>query len=160
MSRKKALNLAIPREMLEQFNELCQVYGHGKQKGMVLSAAILMFLRAHPETQGEFLEQVIKADVSSNVEQMLERIRREQALLVHTREATRKATAPEAPEAPKAAPAAAAPEEGSSPERPDGRKPEPSDGSYSQHASQRKAAKKTGKGGPIARPRRKYEDFE
>ncbi|MFP4144666.1 MAG: hypothetical protein ACLFV3_05940 [Phycisphaeraceae bacterium] len=91
MARKKALNLAIPEQLLDEFNEACQIYGHGKQKGMVLSAAILMFLRAEPEVQGRYLEEVIRADVSAGVERMIERIRKEQALLLSTREAAERA---------------------------------------------------------------------
>lgn len=72
MKPKKTLNLAISQELLEQFNTVCAHYGHGKQKGMVLSAAILMFLRADPRQQGQFLHEVLAADIASGVKKMLE----------------------------------------------------------------------------------------
>lgn len=71
MKPKKTLNLAIPQELLQEFNSVCAHYGHGKQKGMVLSAAILMFLRAEPDRQGEFLHQIMAADIAQGVKKML-----------------------------------------------------------------------------------------
>jgi hypothetical protein len=71
MTPKKTLNLAIPAQLLEEFNEVCAHYGHGKQKGMVLSAAILMFLRANPHAQGEFLHEIMAADIAQGVKKML-----------------------------------------------------------------------------------------
>ncbi|HEX7010615.1 MAG TPA: hypothetical protein VF184_11570 [Phycisphaeraceae bacterium] len=97
------MNLAIPEELLAEFNAVCQIYGHGKQKGMVLSAAILMFLRADPQTQGRYLEDVIKADVSAGVARMIERARKEQALLVAAQEAAGRAGQIPPPPARKAA---------------------------------------------------------
>lgn len=79
MASKKTINLAIPVPLLDEFNELCRHYGHGKQKGMVLSAAILMFLEAHPAEQGCALERVLVADVRSGVDNLIAKAREEQA---------------------------------------------------------------------------------
>ena len=79
MASKKTINLAIPVPLLDEFNELCRHYGHGKQKGMVLSAAILMFLESHPAQQGDALERVLIADVRSGVDNLIAKAREEQA---------------------------------------------------------------------------------
>ncbi len=70
MPPKKTLNLAVPADLLERFNSLCQQYGHNKQKGMVLSAAVLMFLRAEPEVQGRFLQEVATAEIEAGVKRL------------------------------------------------------------------------------------------
>jgi hypothetical protein len=82
------LNLAIPADLLDEFNEACKVYGHAKQKGMVLSAAILMFLRSDPAVQGRCLEDVGKAEITGGVQAMIERAKAEQGLAIAAREAT------------------------------------------------------------------------
>lgn len=79
MASKKTINLAIPVPLLNEFNEVCSHYGHGKQKGMVLSAAILMFLEAHPAEQGRALERILIADVRSGVDALIDKARQEQA---------------------------------------------------------------------------------
>ena len=73
MAQKKTLNLTVPVEILAEFDEVCRHYGHAKQKGMVLSAAILMFLEADPVAQGECLKEIATAQITSGVEQMIER---------------------------------------------------------------------------------------
>ncbi len=88
MARKKTINLAIPEALLTEFNEVCRHYGHGKQKGMVLSAAMLMFLEADPADQGEVLERILISDVRSGVESMVERAREKQAEAIQQRQAS------------------------------------------------------------------------
>ena len=73
MNRKKSLSLSIPVEMHKEFYDVCEQYGHAKQKGMVLSAAILMFLEADPEDQGEHLKAVLEAEISAGVRAMRSR---------------------------------------------------------------------------------------
>lgn len=82
MATKKTLNLAIPTDLLEQFNEVCKHYGHAKQKGMVLSAAILMFLRANPETQGQHLQEIATAQIDIGVKKMIEQTKTGQGLRI------------------------------------------------------------------------------
>lgn len=62
---KKTLNLAVPAELLANFNRVCALYGHGKQKGMVLSAALLMFLEAPAEEQVGFVRRAALAEVDA-----------------------------------------------------------------------------------------------
>ena len=100
MTQKKTLNLSVPAELLDEFYTVCQHYGHAKQKGQVLSAALLMFLRADPAEQGRCLEEVVGAEITSGVEQLLERARKEQGLRIATREAAERAGQAEAAEAP------------------------------------------------------------
>ena len=85
MPRKKTINLAVPEPLLNEFNEVCAHYGHGKQKGLVLSAAILAFLESDPAEQGKALERIMIADVRSGVEGLVERARAEQARRVEKR---------------------------------------------------------------------------
>ena len=92
MKPKRTINLTIPQPLLEEFNGVCAQYGHGKQKGLVLSAAILMFIRADPRAQGQCIEELIKAEVAEGVQRMLERVRREQAMRVAAADAAARAT--------------------------------------------------------------------
>jgi antitoxin component of RelBE/YafQ-DinJ toxin-antitoxin module len=100
MSTKKSVNLAIPEDLLEEFSQVCKKYGHAKQKGMVLSAAMLMFLKADPQEQGRCLEEVAVADIARGVKAMIERAKAEQYLRVSTREALAPGSAPSASSAP------------------------------------------------------------
>jgi hypothetical protein len=63
---KKTVNLSVSEEILHRFNQICGRYGHGKQKGMVLSAAILMFLEADSALQAEFVKRIAVASVDSH----------------------------------------------------------------------------------------------
>ena len=100
MARKKTINLAIPEALLAEFNEVCRHYGHGKQKGMVLSAAMLMFLEADPAQQGEVLERILISDVRSGVESMIDRARAKQAEAIAQRKAQGEEGAGDAGESP------------------------------------------------------------
>lgn len=86
MARKKTINLAVPEPLLGEFNEICAHYGHAKQKGLVLSAAMLMFLEADPADQGKALERIMIADVRNGVESLIERARAEQTRRVEARQ--------------------------------------------------------------------------
>ncbi|MEM1027368.1 MAG: hypothetical protein AAGJ38_04730 [Planctomycetota bacterium] len=91
MQRKPTLNLAIPEALLNEFNAVCRAYGHNKQKGQVLSAALMMFMEADPRDQGRWVEEVVKADVAQGIDQLLERVRRQQGLRVAQRDAAKTA---------------------------------------------------------------------
>lgn len=99
MPPKKTINLAIPEPLLTEFNDVCKHYGHAKQKGLVLSAAMLMFLEADPEAQGKALERILIADVRSGIETMIARARQEQARRVAERDCQETSEASHAPEA-------------------------------------------------------------
>jgi hypothetical protein len=99
MAQKKPLNLSVPAELLDEFYAVCEHYGHAKQKGQVLSAALLMFLRSDPAEQGRCLEQIVSAEINAGVSQMLDRARKEQGLRVATREAAEHAASADAGEA-------------------------------------------------------------
>jgi hypothetical protein len=68
---KKTLNLAVPDDLLHAFNALCGHYGHAKQKGLVLSAALHMFLEADPREQGRHLRAVLERQVDVGVQSLL-----------------------------------------------------------------------------------------
>ncbi len=95
MSHKKSLNLVVPEDLLRQFNEVSAAFGHGKQKGMVLSAAIAMFLDAPPQKQGQYLEQVMQAQVREGVDRLMDHARAQQSLEQATRLALEKAAGDE-----------------------------------------------------------------
>lgn len=67
---KQAMNLTVPQPLADAFYAVCDTYGHGKQKGMILSAAILMFLEADPKTQGAYLKAVTGAEIDQGVREM------------------------------------------------------------------------------------------
>ena len=98
MPQKKPLNLSVPAELLDEFYAVCENYGHAKQKGQVLSAALLMFLRADPAEQGRCLEEIAGAEINAGVARMLERARKEQTLRVATRQAAERAPGEAAPQ--------------------------------------------------------------
>jgi len=87
MQRKPTINLAIPETLLNEFNAVCRAYGHNKQKGQVLSAALMMFLEADPRDQGFWVEEVMRADVAQGIEQLLDKVRKQQGLRVASRDA-------------------------------------------------------------------------
>ena len=87
MLKKKTLNLSVPAELLKEFDAMCGHYGHGKQKGMVLSAAMLMFLRTDPTHQGQCLKEIAVANIESGVARLIDHIRKEQGLRVALHEA-------------------------------------------------------------------------
>ena len=71
MPPKRTINLSIDEDLLQRFNEACSAYGHGKQKGLVLSAAIRMFLDADPRDQGAYLEAIFRDDIDKGVATMM-----------------------------------------------------------------------------------------
>jgi antitoxin component of RelBE/YafQ-DinJ toxin-antitoxin module len=73
---KRTINLTVDEDLLDRFNEACRAYGHSKQKGLVLSAAIRMFLEADPREQGEYLESIFRDDIDRGVATMMEKRRR------------------------------------------------------------------------------------
>lgn len=93
MSRKKALNLVVPEDLLRQFDVVAAAYGHGKQKGMVLAAALAMFLDAPAERQGAFIELVMQAEIRHGVTKMKDHTGAQQSLEQATRDALRMAFA-------------------------------------------------------------------
>ncbi len=65
--RKKTINLTVPRDLADAFDGVCGRYGHGKQKGMVLSAAILMFMEASAEQQAAYVKRLAVAEVEGRL---------------------------------------------------------------------------------------------
>lgn len=88
MPRKPTINLALPETLLVRFNELCRTYGHNKQKGQILSAALLMFLEADPREQAEWIDAVRLAETEAGMRDLLERIRLSQSKRVADNDAS------------------------------------------------------------------------
>lgn len=91
MPPKKTVNLTVPSDLLDQFESVCRHYGHAKQKGMVLSAAILMFLEADPADQGECLKQIAVCDIEEGVAELKDKAGKEQSLRAALRKAEQRA---------------------------------------------------------------------
>jgi hypothetical protein len=83
----KTINLAINTQMLEQFEQVTAIHGHGKQKGLVLSAAILMFLEADPRHQQRCVLAVMEQHTHQGMEQLLAEARAHQAQQVKENDA-------------------------------------------------------------------------
>ncbi len=64
--------------MLRAFERVASAYGHGKQKGLVLSAAMLHFLEADPRDQAACVEAVMRAELDRGVAKLLREVRRRQ----------------------------------------------------------------------------------
>lgn len=73
--------------MLKAFEATAAVYGHGKQKGQVLTAAMLMFLEADPRDQGAAVSAVLEVQTRRGVSAMLTKARKRQHARVLTRDA-------------------------------------------------------------------------
>ena len=72
MIERKAINLTVPADLAEQFDAVCAAYGHGKQKGMVLAAAMRMFMDAEPMHQGRVMQQVMQQQIELGMETVQE----------------------------------------------------------------------------------------
>ncbi|MEO0965394.1 MAG: hypothetical protein AAFY08_09760 [Planctomycetota bacterium] len=70
MSDKRTINLAIPADLADEFDRVSAIFGHGKQKGLILAAAIRLFLDTPPERQGELIQAVFADEVSRGVRAM------------------------------------------------------------------------------------------
>lgn len=73
--RKQAMNLTVPQDLADAFYAVCDEYGHGKQKGMILSAAIWMFLEADPADQGRCIKAVASAEIDEGVQRMIAKLK-------------------------------------------------------------------------------------
>ena len=73
MGQKKTINLAVPTDVAEAFDRLSGVYGHGKQKGMVLAAAMQLFLDSTPAKQAEYVKRMATAPIDSAAMRLTQR---------------------------------------------------------------------------------------
>ncbi|MEM8782291.1 MAG: hypothetical protein AAGE65_05470 [Planctomycetota bacterium] len=88
MNRKPTINLAVDPKVLASFERTAAVYGHGKQKGLVLTAALLHFLEADPREQARCVEEAIRADLNAGTAKLLAEARRRQAYATAQRDAS------------------------------------------------------------------------
>jgi hypothetical protein len=63
---KQGVNFSVQRDLAERFREVAKEY-YGKL-GLCFSAAMLMFLEADPQTQGEYIKKMFDAEVNDEVE--------------------------------------------------------------------------------------------
>lgn len=76
MAQKETINVNTHPAIAKQFRELAKNYDG--RIGMCLSAAMVMFMQADPEAQGDFLKRVFEAQIRDEVESLLQKIRDEQ----------------------------------------------------------------------------------
>ena len=76
MARKVTINAFTHPDLAKRFREVVKTYNN--RIGTCLSAAIVLFLTADPETQGQAINEVLQAEVRDEVEAMIERIKEEQ----------------------------------------------------------------------------------
>lgn len=87
MARKKRnLNLAIEPAFYDSFHRVALAYGHVKQKGDVLAAALLMFVEADPVTQASYLKRIASARIDDGVTELVEEAKLNQARAIAARE--------------------------------------------------------------------------
>jgi len=85
------MNLAVPVTLAEKFDSVAQRYGNAKQKGLSLSAALLMFIEAHPQEQVDHIKRVRDAELQDLVDEMVQEALRRQSKAVASRGAMKKA---------------------------------------------------------------------
>jgi hypothetical protein len=73
MAEKEKLNVMTDAWIAEQFREAAKSYDN--RLGMCLSAAMLMFIKANPRTQGDFIRQVFDEQIREEVEALLHAIK-------------------------------------------------------------------------------------
>jgi hypothetical protein len=85
---KQTMNVYVDERVAAEFRKVAKVYYN--RLGHCMTASMLMFLEADPQTQGDFIKRVFDSEVSGEVEQMLQAIKQEQARRVKARESTEK----------------------------------------------------------------------
>lgn len=81
---KQVLNFSIDRHLAEQFRESMQTYHASLSQ--CYAAAMLMFLEADPETQGQYIKKVFEAELTSDVEAAVIAAKEEQLRRIKARE--------------------------------------------------------------------------
>lgn len=84
MADKQNINVFVNKRIAEEFRRAAQ--GYFNRVGMCFGAAMLMFLEADPQTQGEYLTRVFKAEIEGEVEKILKAARGEQARRIKLRD--------------------------------------------------------------------------
>lgn len=86
VTRKPTINLAVDPGVLSAFERVAGTYGHGKQKGLVLTAAMLHFLEADPGEQARCVEAVMRAELAHGSAKLVAEAKRRQAYAVGLRD--------------------------------------------------------------------------
>lgn len=73
---KQVVNFSVDRHLVERFRETADLLRVNLSE--CYSAAMLMYLEAHPETQGEFLKRIRDAEVAGGVEAAIAAAKEEQ----------------------------------------------------------------------------------
>jgi hypothetical protein len=73
MSEKEKLNVLADAWVAKRFRDAARSYDN--RLGMCLSAAMLMFIKADPRTQGEFIRQVFDQQVREEVDSLVQAVK-------------------------------------------------------------------------------------
>jgi hypothetical protein len=81
---KQGVNFSVHRDLADRFREATREY-YGKL-GLCFSAAMLMFLEADPQTQGQYIKKVFDAEVDDEIESAIQAAKEEQLKKIKARE--------------------------------------------------------------------------
>lgn len=81
---KQGVNFSVHRDLADRFREATREY-YGKL-GLCFSAAMLMFLEADPQTQGQYIKKVFDAEVDDEIESAVQAAKEEQLKKIKARE--------------------------------------------------------------------------
>jgi hypothetical protein len=84
MARKVNINVFTHPSLVKRFREVAKNYNN--RVGTCLGAAMVLFLKADPETQGQAIDEVLQAEIRDEVEAMIETIKQEQFARVKSKE--------------------------------------------------------------------------
>lgn len=87
MPRRANININADPAIIQQFRDMAAKYDN--RIGMCLSAAMLMFLEAHPDDQADCLRRIFDAELRGRVNALLDEIRNTQSQRVRQRDETR-----------------------------------------------------------------------
>jgi hypothetical protein len=81
---KQGVNFSVHRDLADRFREATREY-YGKL-GLCFSAALLMFLEADPEVQGQYIKRVFDAETDDEVKAVIEQAKAVQLKTIKARE--------------------------------------------------------------------------
>jgi hypothetical protein len=83
MAQRETINVNCDPKIAKAFREVADSYKG--RIGPCLQAAMLMFMGAHPEQQGEFLRRVYELQIRDGIDELLAKIHAEQRDAVRER---------------------------------------------------------------------------
>ena len=82
--RKQGVNFSVHEDLANRFREATREY-YGKL-GLCFSAALVMFLEADPQVQGQYIKKVFDAETNDEIEAVIKAAKDEQLKKIKSRE--------------------------------------------------------------------------